>query len=251
MKLAKMIYITSDQFNASIVQFKELLLLDLYSTIPFKVRSHSIRLNTPQECYMFMSLLLPDVNVRIDFTISYHPFYNVPIFHCRIFLNDETLSFDVAHTRLLLREKYDLSNMRKEMPALNGEDNVEVLIGDHHLLQLPWLQIHPCETMATVDMFMNSRRCTIAAPSAAAVVAAATKAIETSTTMTKGKPRDNEYTIPVTKESIDEIGSLGHSPSLDPVSSTIEYLTCWFGLYALPAIFPYFSLRPIAKNMEL
>ncbi|MDC6272068.1 hypothetical protein PP707_07190, partial [Acetobacter pasteurianus] len=70
-----MIYITSDQFNASIEQFKELLLLDLYSTIPFKVRFHSIRLNTPQEYYMFMSLLLPDVNIRIDFTISYHPFY--------------------------------------------------------------------------------------------------------------------------------------------------------------------------------
>lgn len=39
-----------------------------------------------------------------------------------------------------------------------------------------------------------------------------------------------------------------HISSLEQENASITYLSCWFGLYGLPAIFPQFSIRPIVYS---
>ncbi|KAI3403985.2 hypothetical protein KGF56_003252 [Candida oxycetoniae] len=128
--------------------------------------------------------LLVDIQIRIDFTVSYDKFYQVPIYHLRLFINDK-LDFDIEKVWNILRSN---DNQRLE--------KVDLLIVDHALLQSPWLQIHPCETLNTLDIF------------------------------TKGQNINQE--TETGKES----------------KSTLQYLICWFNLYALPTTFPQFSLRP-------
>ncbi|KAI5953265.1 hypothetical protein KGF54_002636 [Candida jiufengensis] len=79
------------------------------------------------------------IDLVLEFTISFESFYNVPIFNFRVYHNNK-LSFDLGGVN-------DILYWNRE---------VEYLLIDHHILQNPWFQIHPCETSSTLDQHMQS-----------------------------------------------------------------------------------------------
>lgn len=176
--------LTNQEFNAAIGQFKGVLLDNLQSMIKFKVVAIDVK-HVNDENYLFACITFGN-NARLEFTISYDNFYQVPIFCFRIYI-DERLNFDIVEIGENLRESSKL--------ILNKV--VEISITDHHLLNQPWFQIHPCETLDTLHTHVSSQK---------------------------------EFTLEQNYKDYD---------------SSIAYLSCWFGLYALPAIFPQFSIRPI------
>lgn len=176
--------LTSQQFNEAIGQFKDVLFDNLQCMIRFKAVAASVK-QVNEENYLFGCIAVED-EVRLEFTISYDEFYQVPVFCFRIYVNDR-LNFDVV----------ELDTSLKELSHLAMNKIVDISIIDHHLLHQPWFQIHPCEISQSLHTHMSS---------------------QDSTT------KDCNY------------------------NPFVTYLTCWFGLYGLPAIFPQFSIRPVVYS---
>ncbi|KAI5966040.1 hypothetical protein CANMA_003286 [Candida margitis] len=184
MTTCEMNILTSQEFNCAIDQFKDFLLDNLQSTVRFKVVVAEVK-QVNEERYMFASSTIGQDDTRLEFTISYDKFYQVPIFSFRFYINDK-LDFNIDELDQSLKESSNL--------VLNRL--VDLSIIDHHLLHQPWFQIHPCETLNTLNTHVQSQR-----------------------TITSGQNYNYKYSI--------------------------SYLSCWFGLYALPEIFPQFSIRPV------
>ncbi|CAL1211579.1 unnamed protein product [Candida parapsilosis] len=93
--------LTSQQFNEAIGQFKDVLFDNLQCMIRFKAVAASVK-QVNEENYLFGCIAVED-EVRLEFTISYDEFYQVPVFCFRIYVNDR-LNFDVVELDTSLKE---------------------------------------------------------------------------------------------------------------------------------------------------
>ena len=110
--------LTSQQFNEAIGQFKDVLFDNLQCMIRFKAVAASVK-QVNEENYLFGCIAVED-EVRLEFTISYDEFYQVPVFCFRIYVNDR-LNFDVV----------ELDTSLKELSHLAMNKIVDISIIDH------------------------------------------------------------------------------------------------------------------------
>lgn len=125
--------ITNQEFNENIEEFVGLILENLQlidSTVKLSIVNYYIKHLSFEKSYFFICLLLGAL--RLDLTVSYHDYYQVPVMNCRLYENDKYIS-DVK-SQLILK--------------ISTETIIE--LQNHHLLEQPWLQIHPCETQQTI-----------------------------------------------------------------------------------------------------
>lgn len=126
--------ITNQEFNDNIEEFVELVLENLQllnSATELLIRNYYIKHLPFEKIYSFISF---DLNtVRLNFTISYHDYYQVPVINCRLYENGKFIVGVESQTVLTI------------------STNTSVELENHHLLEQPWLQIHPCETQHTID----------------------------------------------------------------------------------------------------
>lgn len=131
--------ITNEQFNENIDQFNELLIDNLhwntsYNDIMIK-NNYVKKLPIGNKVYSHTSLEVK--GIRLDFTISYHDLYNVPIINVRLYKDHKLIS---------LEEVSDTLKIGLAVTSLNT----------HHLLQDTWVQIHPCETLQQLETHLKS-----------------------------------------------------------------------------------------------
>ncbi|KAK6200412.1 uncharacterized protein RJT21DRAFT_43938 [Scheffersomyces amazonensis] len=151
--------ITEDQFNGCLSNFNRLL-IDNLTYQPDRESNTSFELkfitnylkSSPSISYTKIELIQnhkqsKDLNKRygIEFTISFHELYKVPIFYFRLYDND---------TLILFNE--DLLSQLSEILSYKGYNVPNFLIESHHIYQEPWLSLHPCETSDFMTEFIKS-----------------------------------------------------------------------------------------------
>ncbi|EMG50372.1 ATG10 Ubiquitin-like-conjugating enzyme ATG10 [Candida maltosa Xu316] len=128
--------ITNQEFNKNLDEFL-LILLDNLSLdgIEYHVLNHYSKSVFGDKQYAFFSISVSCL--RLDCTISYDDLYTVPVINIRLYNNDKLLMDPNSQTIL--------------------KTNTSVIqLQNHHLLQEPWLQIHPCETLETIDTHLRN-----------------------------------------------------------------------------------------------
>ncbi|KAK6462204.1 hypothetical protein DFJ63DRAFT_144800 [Scheffersomyces coipomensis] len=84
------------------------------------------------------------LSIGVEFTVSFHELYNVPIFYFRLIENGQLIMYDdqLVHriSRLL---KFDISVQPFQIEL-------------HHILQQPWLCSHICQSEQFMDQFIKS-----------------------------------------------------------------------------------------------
>lgn len=125
--------ITNQEFNDSIEEFISIILENLKlkgTDFGFSVGNHYVNKWATNKMYSFISVSVK--RLRIDFTISFDDLYNVPLFNMRLYDNDTFLTSPMTQNTLAV--------------GLSAVD-----LQNHHLFHQPWLQVHPCETLQTID----------------------------------------------------------------------------------------------------
>ncbi|KAI5959612.1 uncharacterized protein KGF55_005256 [Candida pseudojiufengensis] len=129
--------ITIEEFDRCIGKLKETITQDLHCkdrSLDFKISNLRIKEVCNQlVVFVYLTTIKNGNSVGIEFTVSFDRFYIVPIFNFRIYIN----------TKLI----FDLEDLKKYICL---EEDVDILLTDHHILQNPWFQIHPCETSNTM-----------------------------------------------------------------------------------------------------
>lgn len=130
--------ITNQQFNDNIEEFILIMLANLKlkgTDFEFSVNNNYVNKWNIGKMYSFVSVSVKQL--RIDFTISFDDLYGVPLLNMRLYDNDMFLTSPMAQRTLAVGIcPVDLHN--------------------HHLLQQPWLQVHPCETLQTIDSHLKN-----------------------------------------------------------------------------------------------
>ncbi|RCK57987.1 Ubiquitin-like-conjugating enzyme ATG10 [Candida viswanathii] len=130
--------ITNQEFNQNLEQFLELVLenLQLDDGKEVHIVNHHVKHLPFDKSYAFASLSF--TAVRLDFTVSYHDYYQVPVINCRMYENGKFLP------------------MAQSQSVLTPTTQTPVELQNHHLLDQPWLQIHHCETLLTIDAHLQN-----------------------------------------------------------------------------------------------
>ncbi|EGW31520.1 uncharacterized protein SPAPADRAFT_139973 [Spathaspora passalidarum NRRL Y-27907] len=129
--------ITNEQFNNCITAFNEVLVENLIfdKEYTLTIKNNYIKKVNFDKSYLFtsieMSKKIDSEVIRIDFTVSYHDFYQVPILNIRPYKDGS-------------------------FTALNGiglqiAPTVITALTTHHILQKTWIEVHACETLEALQ----------------------------------------------------------------------------------------------------
>lgn len=126
---------TKVDFNDSIDDFSSALLQDLVIN---QVKPDIINFFKNQY-YVLVNLQYE--KLLIDFTISYHDIYQVPIAYFRV--------YDQVTASTL----WTFESLASSCQKLGFDTKVPVNIEPHHILQQSWWMVHPCETKLYMSQF--------------------------------------------------------------------------------------------------
>lgn len=133
----RIMLLTNDQFNQSLDDFNDILVNNLDIAHPSTILQNKVYVVNDQK---LLNLILKYDKYVITFVISYDKFFQVPILHFQV--QENKGEFD----ELVLM--YNIQDIK----FLKGPP---LILDNHNLLPGTWFLIHPCETLAGVDRFLN------------------------------------------------------------------------------------------------